>query len=390
VSHKNYTLSPQNVRNLAEESLKDHIILKTQGKKVTIPVLAHILILVAVMRSSLSGVVKRYDFGFSHETARTALHANLESIEEVTDRIVKALHEYLPAKLRRRRRGWIVAMDTHYCPYYGDITNPKIVGGKKKQGTNYFYNYATAVIVHEGFRYTIGLVPLTESQPSCAIVAALLAQIDRLGLKIRGVVLDCGFDSGDTLLLLQERKFWYTIPLRRCGGTKNRRNAYWDLPVGTITEISWTTEKSRREVTTEAVVLQRKGEIQKRLYAFGGWTWSRASQALSRMRTARKWYRRRFGIETSYRQMNQGKGRTTSNDASYRLLLLGLALLIRQIWVWLTSCLAVGGDRRRSIAQEFTLDLMIDWLRIATRRRLQERCSFRPIKPISPKKSGKS
>ncbi len=51
-------------------------------------------------------------------------------------------------------------------------------------------------------------------------------------------------------------------------------------------------------------------------------------------------YRRRFGIESAYRQTHQVRARTTSRSPALRLLLMGLALLIfnvyialRQIWL---------------------------------------------------------
>jgi len=49
----------------------------------------------------------------------------------------------------------------------------------------------------------------------------------------------------------------------------------------------------------------------------------------------RETYRRRFGIETSYRQLNQSRSRTTSRDPLYRLLLVGLSLFLRNVWQWL-------------------------------------------------------
>jgi putative transposase len=56
-------------------------------------------------------------------------------------------------------------------------------------------------------------------------------------------------------------------------------------------------------------------------------------------------YRRRFGIETSYRQMSQGRGWTTSCCPVRRLLLVGLALLLRNVWALLH--VAVLARRRR-------------------------------------------
>jgi putative transposase len=46
-------------------------------------------------------------------------------------------------------------------------------------------------------------------------------------------------------------------------------------------------------------------------------------------------YRRRFGIESSYRQFGRLRARTTSRNPAFRFLLLGLALLLLNIWVML-------------------------------------------------------
>jgi hypothetical protein len=51
----------------------------------------------------------------------------------------------------------------------------------------------------------------------------------------------------------------------------------------------------------------------------------------------RETYRRRFGIETSYRQLNQSRSRTSTRDPLYRFLLVGLALFLRNLWQWLAN-----------------------------------------------------
>lgn len=51
----------------------------------------------------------------------------------------------------------------------------------------------------------------------------------------------------------------------------------------------------------------------------------------------REAYRRRFGIETSYRQLNQSRSRTSSRDPLYRCLLVGLSLFLRNLWQWLVQ-----------------------------------------------------
>ncbi len=45
-------------------------------------------------------------------------------------------------------------------------------------------------------------------------------------------------------------------------------------------------------------------------------------------------YRLRFGIETSYRQLNEARIKTTLRSPALRLLFVGIALVLRNVWVW--------------------------------------------------------
>jgi hypothetical protein len=368
------TITPAVVRRTARAVLQQALPWRPSGRLVTVARLLDLLLLVAVLRSSLSAVVRRFRFGFSHETARQAVRANLPGVPPLTAALVGALHR-LGGPLRRRR--WVVAFDLHDCPFYGNRATPGVVGGPKKQGTHYFYRYATAELVHRRHRYTVGLLPVQGKVKPHEVVAALLAQLDERGLRLRGVVLDSGFDSGETLLLLQGRGLAYTVPLRRKGRGPSRRNACFDLPVGTVTTVDWVTEESRRPVQTQAVVVRRPGETRVQVYAFGGWGLSQAvatSRAAAAARQARQWYRRRFGIETSYRQLNECKGRTTQKDVAYRLLLVGLGLLLRQVWVWLTWQLARSRRARpKEWLGELPLQRLCAWLAEVVQRKYPEK-----------------
>jgi len=61
----------------------------------------------------------------------------------------------------------------------------------------------------------------------------------------------------------------------------------------------------------------------------------------------RETYRKRFGIETSYRQLNQSRARTTSRDPLYRFLLVGLSLFLRNVWQWLVQLTEASSRRAR-------------------------------------------
>jgi len=353
------------------------------GRLVPVGKLLDLLLLTASLVSSLSAVVKRFAFGFSHETARKAVDANLPDLDQLTRGLLDAFYLFRSPGLLRR--SWVVAIDEHRSPFYGDRATAGITGGQKKHGSKYAYSYASAVLVHHRHRFTVGLMALTGGEQPHHIVAALLAQMQSRGLKLRGVVLDSGFDSGETLLLLQERGLSYTVPLRRKGNCNNRRNAIWQLEVGTVTEVAWKTDKTNRAVSTQAVVVQRPKEKDKKVYAFGGWDAQQARSQARRAALAKRWYRKRFGIETSYRQMNEAKAKTTKKDVRYRLLLLGLALLLRQVWVWLTWQVArAWGLRPTEWVGQLRLARLGEWLADLLKRKYKEEKSIPLGAPLLP------
>ena len=377
------TITPAVVRRTAQRALHQALPWKPYGRLVPVARLLHLLLLVAALRSSLSALVRRFRFGFSHETARQAVRANLPDPAALTAGLVQALYAF--GGRRWRKRLWDVALDLHYAPFYGDRTTPGILGGQKKAGSKYHYAYATAVLVHRRHRYTVGLLALAKNAKPHEVVTALLAQLDARGLRLRGVVLDAGFDSGETLLLLQARGLSYTVPLRKKGQGPNRRNACFLLPLGTITEVDWVTETSRQRVRTQAVVRRRPKGKEVRVYAFGGWGPAEAARVRRRARLAAMAYRRRFGIETSYRQLNEAKGFTTKKDVGYRLLLVGLALLLRQVWVFLTW--QVARDRRlrpKAWVAELPLQRLLDWLAEDLRGRYPEAKTIPLGQPLVP------
>jgi putative transposase len=81
-------------------------------------------------------------------------------------------------------------------------------------------------------------------------------------------------------------------------------------------------------------------------------------------------YRRRFGIESSYRQLGQVRARTTSSTPALRFLLLGLGFLLLNCWVYLrfatTRVLEPGPARW--LVRLFHLPRFIAFLRRAIER----------------------
>lgn len=357
-----HAITPRVVHQHARLALNNSLDWQPFRESVSVNHLLDLLLLMAASTASLFATVRRF-FSFSHQTASLAVKANLpdrQNMGRMTRGVVTALYDVAAFSRKDRRRNWMVAIDTHNVPYYGRPT-PDVVGGPKKQGTKWFFCYATVVLLHKRRRYTIALEPVLPKTKPHEIVRLLLDQIAEKGLRIRGVTLDSAFDSGDTLLLLQERKLAYSVPLRRKGTGRNARNQCFEGRHRLVRWTEWTTDQTRRRVRTQTLLW--KGKAKTLVFAFQGWSGDRARNVHQQANHSRQLYRRRFGIETSYRQKNQAQARTTSRDLIYRLLLEGIGYLLRQVWVMLTEILArLSHAPANAWIGALPLQQLVDWL----------------------------
>src|ERR1700752_4077648 len=168
------TITPARVRSIAAAGLQNALPWRDIGVAVKVPTLIDLILLTASLGLTLSAVLRRFAFGFSFETARQALDANLPDLDRLGENLVDALHGFLPRAIRRR--DWDVAMDLHYVPFYGDPRTRGTLGGPKKAGTNRFFVYATAVIVHRGQRWCLALTAVQQTRWEAA-VERLAAQL---------------------------------------------------------------------------------------------------------------------------------------------------------------------------------------------------------------------
>jgi putative transposase len=75
-------------------------------------------------------------------------------------------------------------------------------------------------------------------------------------------------------------------------------------------------------------------------------------------------YQTRFGIETSYRQMHEGRIRTTTRRPAVRLLYVGIALVLRNVWVWLHYTVLAKPRRggRSILLERLRWETLLLWL----------------------------
>ncbi len=209
-----------------------------------------------------------------------------------------------------------------------------------KDGTSHFHAYATAYVVLKGQRFTVALTAVAKGELLKEVVQRLLKQARSVGVKPRLLLLDRGFYSVDVIRYLQTARCPFLMPVVIRGRKADHPRGLSGTRVFAVMKRSgWfqytVTSGTKRTATVSICVSCRNYRGQwkrhgRRALVYACWAIAGRSCAW-----VRETYRTRFGIESSYRQMNQARGRTSTRRPELRLLYVGIALVLRNEWVWL-------------------------------------------------------
>jgi putative transposase len=283
--------------------------------------LARCLLLASCLNVSLSAVA-RPAAHVGRETLRKALAAELPgNPRDLEARLAAALRRQLPRVLRRRPIP--LAIDLHRRPFYGDhAATPGVRAGKSDRSTGWFWTFATAVALTPGHRHTLALSSVPAGEGPAAVVERLLAQVGWAGIEVDYVLLDREFYTAGVIDALTRRRLRFIIPVVRRGQAVERffrrgNRGWFDHRL----QSRW------REHDVAVRIAVVPGADGRRPWVFA------CSEGFDRLPRVALRYRERFGIESSYRQLGECLARTTSVDPVYRLVLVGVSLLIRAWWL---------------------------------------------------------
>jgi hypothetical protein len=337
---QNPTLDSNQVHRAAAEHLQTHLQFKDYKRKTSAPVLWSLLLAAAARITSLSDACQRLRDAPSDETARKALLATLPDYAALQRQLNAALGGHLPKALRKQHQR--LAIDLTLIPYHGEPFRDlsEIYRGQAKDGTSHFHAYATAYVVRKGQRYTVALTGVAKGEPLKDVVQRLLRQAASVGIRPCLLLLDRGFYSVAVIRYLQQARHPFLMPVV-CHGRSPKPPGG---PTGSHVFRTWKTsgwsrytlaDAKQRTATVSICVKCRNYRGQGKRHGrqaliYASWGY-RPPSPDSVFAT----YRLRFGIETSYRQLHEGRIRTTSRRPAVRLLDVGVALVLRNLWVWL-------------------------------------------------------
>jgi putative transposase len=259
-------------------------------------------------------------------------------LQRALNRILRA---QTPQVVKKGKRSYYIAMDLTLIPYHGDHyeDEKEIIRSEAKSGTTHFHGYATVSIVHDHQRYVLALRFVEKGESMETIVTWLLNRLKSMGISIRCAYFDKGFCSVPVLKTLQRRKLRFIVPIPVRGKSGGVRTLFQAASRKTSYTFH-SPQHGELEVATVVVKKYSKGRYKRKgarwfAYAVGRLPKSVVPHQVFEM------YRQRFGIEASYRQMNQVRTRTASRNPVLRLLFVGLAFVLFNLYIALRQHVAI-------------------------------------------------
>jgi hypothetical protein len=346
----------------------DARLLKDHGPRCTAKTVLGIALRAAAQAISVSAACRDLAKAPSDHAVLTALEESLPKTLPVLER---RLNEALTGNLPRQmgRKAWRVAIDWHLVPYYGRPCRSRneLCRSQPKHGTSQFHAYASACIVEYGRRYTLALTWVRRHESMVTVLRRLLARIRDIGLKIKYFLLDRAFFNVATIEFLQRESLPFVMPVKFAGRRPKKRRPLTGLRALKRKPAGWyshTMKQGKREVTFSVCVGYRRYEDRRTSKKKRQKLFFAAWRVHGSPTDIRERYRKRFGIETSYRQRRQGRVYTCTRNPHMRLFFVALSFILRNVWVWIHQMrLAEGsGDTLTLHLELLRFKRMLDWI----------------------------
>jgi hypothetical protein len=339
-----FELKAEDIRAYTTNLLKEHLKLDVAGYICTTDMILDILLKASAENSSVEAACADLEQVADSNTVREYLNEamNIQELRKQEEEMNVALAECIPESMCRTRIE--VAIDFHDEPFYGKQADLRKVtcSGQAKKGTTHFIRIATAYVIWRQVRLTLALRYVLPDEKALNILKFLLDHLQSLGFTVRVLYLDKGFASSPIVNHLKERKqpAILACPIRgKEGGTRalcRGRSSY-------ITDYTFTDGTQATLAFKATLVPDKTGKRRRKWLAFIvillDWSPDKVHEQ----------YRRRFGVECSYRILRRVRASTTSRNPIFRFLLLAIGLVLTNAWVflrWEFARLIATGPRR--------------------------------------------
>ena len=364
------TLNYQQVRNEYMDVMNTHIELKTNSTKADQDMVIDLLGLAAVNGYSLNTACDSVQDTVTSPAIlyqlRQGWMADLD-LKGIEEQLSDLLADRLPDYIQGGRHE--VAIDLTNVPYHGEAhqDEAEVRRSVAKAGTTHFHTYASAYIIKNNKRVTVAITYCWATDSMFDILQRLLSRLADLAIGLKRLVVDREFYSTQVIRFLNRQDWQSIMAIPARGETLKTLKKEAPRSLRRLYTVS-SPEHGQETFTLHVVCRYAKGRrgrhgTDRFLFAVLGHPWTGTPGQLADT------YRRRFGIETSYRLMNKVRVRTTTRDPKLRSLFFVLAFTLLNLWVYLQWVfLAVPRRGGRWLDHRlFRLARFIDFLRDAIR-----------------------
>lgn len=295
----------------------------------------HILVTAALTKDFVNNTTVKLQPAPNGETVFNRLfECTHEKIELAFNAIMESLCKRIKQRLRNRKA--VLAFDTTYEPFYGDISSKPfwIHEYKPVNGCNGCFIFITVSIVVGENKLILGSLPIPLGWNQ-ADYAEKLIKLARRYVAIEACLFDRGFDSYELIARLKKLKVGYQILWK-----KDKKRETWltkelgklrpkEMKIYIKEDGCFCKNKTKYYVRTRFVIIKQysyKDDKQPYDWVF----------ATNRKLKSQMWYIRgykcRWGIETSYRVTDEVRIRTTTLDKVKRYFLFAFGCLLYNLW----------------------------------------------------------
>lgn len=325
-----YELKAKDVHAYTVSVLKEYLHIEANGYSCHTDMILDILLKASAECSSVEAVCADLEDTADSNTIREYLNQSLveKELRQQEERANAALAECIPNALER---GTIeLAMDFHDEPFYGKQADTRKLtcSGQAKKGTTHFVRIATAYIIWRQVRLTLAVRYVLPKEDSLETLKILWKSLKTLGFFANILYLDKGFASTAIVnyLTAQKQPAIIANPIRgKKGGTRalcRGRSSYKTLY--TFTDGTQTMLAMKASLVPDQTGKRRRKWLSFILILLD-WSVDKIHNE----------YRRRFGVECSYRLLRRIRATTTSRNPVLRFFLLSVGLILVNAWVFL-------------------------------------------------------
>ncbi len=351
------TIRSEQVLKAFIQVIQRNLPLDLKNTRITAEDIIYALAYANVNRLSIASTCQELENAPSGNRLREVLVEALPDRAGVQRALNQMFHQQLQPSLLKGKQDYNIAIDLTLIPYHGQPYQDKneIVRGAPKSGTTHFHGYATVSIVHDDRRYVVALRFVEYGEEMADIVRWLIKRLKSLKIGIRRVFLDKGFCAEPVFKVLDQHNLSRVVPIPVRGKSGGVRRLFQ----GSSRKTTYTFHSPKYGAyTVQAVVVKRysKGRYERHTSKWFAYAVAGLPAGISPAQVF-ELYRQRFGIESSYRQMNQVRARTSTRNPSIRLLLVGLAFVLFNLYISLRQSLTSALKKTVESPRRFWLSL---------------------------------